>query len=236
MAINDIDYFNRNNSNNYLLDMFYDYQMVIVIILLVLCGTIVSSEVSEKTIKMLLIKPYSRTKILLAKYITSFIILVFSIIFVFLVQYIVGNVTFGFNSFLENLGIIYNYQTQVVSLVSNAKYLLIELLQFLPFFLIIISLYMVIGCLTFNNTLSIIAPLFLIFFSNTINGLVVKHNISFMKYFITLNWDLTEVFFYKTPNYSYLTLKGCIIVSCIYIILFALISIILFNKKDIRNT
>ena len=73
-----------------LFDAFSGYSLFIIILIIIVAGTIVSEEFNKGTIKLLLVRPYSRVKILLSKYITCLIVLICSIIFVALMQTVVG--------------------------------------------------------------------------------------------------------------------------------------------------
>ena len=60
-----------------------------------IAGTIVSEEFNKGTIKLLLVKPYTRNKILLSKFITTLIMIVFVIIVTITMQILIGGVLFG---------------------------------------------------------------------------------------------------------------------------------------------
>ena len=98
-----------SNSNNGIIENFYnEYFLMILIIIIIVSGSIVSEEFSKGTIKLLLVKPYSRTKILLSKYITSLLMIVFAIVFILLAQLIIGGIFFGYDT-LTIPKIVYNF-------------------------------------------------------------------------------------------------------------------------------
>ena len=67
------DIYNESNSRSFLLDVFSKYELFIIITIVLIAGAIVSDEFNKGTIKLLLVRPYSRAKILIAKFITIII-------------------------------------------------------------------------------------------------------------------------------------------------------------------
>ena len=65
----DIKISQGNDLKGILEDFFSNYELFIVIIIVMIAGSIVSEEFNKGTIKLLLVKPYSRMKILLSKFI-----------------------------------------------------------------------------------------------------------------------------------------------------------------------
>ena len=78
--------------------------------IIMVAGTIVSEEFNKGTIKLLLVKPYSRYKILLSKFLTILIMIVFSILVVIGMELLVGGILFGFDS-LSIPVVEYNFNT-----------------------------------------------------------------------------------------------------------------------------
>ncbi len=70
---NDININKINDIRGILKSFFHEYGLFIIVMIIMVAGTIVSEEFNKGTIKLLLVKPYSRNKILLAKLITVFI-------------------------------------------------------------------------------------------------------------------------------------------------------------------
>jgi len=82
----------------------YDYmagsfiQFVLTVMMVIIAGTSISSEISKGTIKFWSFTPYKRWKILLSKFVVSTIILVVTTIIISLISAIVGNIFFGANN------------------------------------------------------------------------------------------------------------------------------------------
>src|SRR5699024_1599427 len=86
-----------NDFKGLLEDFFSNFELFIIVIIVMIAGSIVSEEFNKGTIKLLLVKPYSRTKILLSKYITVLLTIIFTTITVIAMQTIVGGLFFGFD-------------------------------------------------------------------------------------------------------------------------------------------
>ena len=72
--------------------------LFIIITIVLIAGAIVSDEFNKGTIKLLLVRPFNRAKILLAKFITVLITVLFVMILTVILQFIVGGIFFGFES------------------------------------------------------------------------------------------------------------------------------------------
>ena len=109
----------ENDNRNILLNLFNNYELFILIIAIVIASSIVSEEFSRGTIKLLLVKPYNRTKILISKFIVCILILILAIIFLALSQLIIGGFIHGFDS-LSTPAIIYNFETHSIQTMNIA--------------------------------------------------------------------------------------------------------------------
>lgn len=82
----------------------YDYMagsfiaFVLTIMMVIIAGTSISSEISKGTIKFWSFTPYKRWKILLSKLVVSTFILIITTIIISLISAIVGNIFFGANN------------------------------------------------------------------------------------------------------------------------------------------
>ena len=95
---NHVDVNKANDLRGILSNFFNEFGLFIIVIVVMIAGTIVSEEFNKGTIKLLLVKPYSRNKILLSKFITVLIMVAFSIVMIIGMELIVGGFIFGFES------------------------------------------------------------------------------------------------------------------------------------------
>ncbi len=221
-----------SNAQITLLDVFSDYSFFIILAIVIIAGTIVSEESNKGTIKLLLVRPYKRTKILLAKFITCLIILVISLISVVVIQTVVGGIVYGFESY-GNQVVMYNYTSNSIELVGALQYLVMSALSILPQYLLLMTLAFAISTVLTNTPMAIAVPLLGIIGAEMINMLVEKAR--FLLYFVTPHWDLGMYAFGKLPTYEGVTLGFSISICVIYFAFMLWISILTFKNRDIKN-
>lgn len=231
---------NNKNINNYktlnyqLKTTLEDYEIFIIIIILITSSTIISNELKEGTIKLLLIKPYTRNQILLSKYLSMIIVMVLSIIYLYLTQLLIGGFYLGFSSLQEKV-VIYNFQLSTIMCYNIFGYTFLRILLKLPMLILLSTLSFLISIITSNNILSLTISLIVYIFSASIKSLAINYNIKIMKYLLTMNWNINEYLFGKLSEYKYLNLTTSIIICIIYYIFLLILSFMIFNKKDIKN-
>lgn len=232
---------NKKNINDYttlnyqLRTTLEDYEIFIIIIVLIISSNILAEEITKGTIKLLLIKPYKRSKILLSKYITIIITIFISIIFLYIMQLLLGGLFLGFDSLKEKV-IIYNYQKSQIMCYNIFVYTLIRVISKLPMLLLISTISYLLSIISSNSTTSLTITMLIYIFSQSINALAITYNAKIMRYLLTVNWNFTEYLFGNIPQFKYINLTLSSIVCIIYLIIMITISFILFNKKDIKNT
>lgn len=231
---NKVDLNRENTSRSSLMNSLNNNEIFIIILIVVMSGTIVSSEFNKGTIKSLLVRPYSRTKILLSKYISSVIVLLITILITLLVDLLLGGLFFSFDS-LSIPVVIYNFNTSIVEEYNVFTYTIVSMLAQLPKLIIILTIAFTLSATTVNSQISISFPLVLYMFGGIINAMALSYNLKWMKYFITLNWDLNEYLYGRLPQFQYGTLTNSIIMNVVYIMILMLFTIFMFKKKNIKN-
>ena len=231
---NKIDLNQENTVRNNLRCIFNSYEILIVILIIIISGTIISNEFNKGTIKNLLIRPYKRSTIFISKYISSFIILILSIIYLVSLELIVGGILFGLDS-LNIPIVVYNFTTSSLVEYNIFRYLGILILAKMPLLILIMTLSITLSTITLNSPISIAVPILGYTFSGIIGSLAMSFDLKWMKYFPTMNWDLTEYLFGGLPAFQYTSLSHAIIISIIYFAIMFTLSIIVFNKKNIKN-
>lgn len=103
----------------------------IIVTVIFIAGSIVSEELNKGTIKLLLVKPYSRRKILFAKLMACLFVLLTMYIIVNITYFIVTGITYGFNNYSNN-NLIYNFNSGSVENISTFKYMLLSDTLLLP--------------------------------------------------------------------------------------------------------
>ncbi len=225
----------KDNAKSLLLDSVQSFSFFIIIVAVVISGTIVSEEFNKGTIKLLLVRPFKRVQILLAKFIASLIILLISITTVIILQTIIGGICYGFDSYsLPTL--VYNFNTNSVENIGTIQYLLISAICLLPKFILLLTLSFTIGTVLVSTPIAIAIPLIGVMGEEIINQLVSSfEKARFLIYFVTPNWDLNIYTFGKLPEIEKITLPFSIIVCMFYFIVMISINIFAFKKKNIKN-
>ena len=118
-------------------NLFKKAGFIIVITIALIAGTIVSEEFNKGTIKQLLIRPYSRSKILLSKLITAFIVFVF-VLLIYYILSILSNIISGNAKELLMPILKYDFNSDLVYKQSLLSSFVIGNLCILPRYLIII--------------------------------------------------------------------------------------------------
>ncbi len=225
----------ENKSLRSVLVTFYnEYSFLIVVIIIVISGIIVSEEYNKGTIKLLLIRPYSRAKILLSKYLTCLIILAFTILSFLVLQLIIGTIFFGTSS-LSIPVINYNFNTESISILNVFSYLGLTTITILPKLLLLMTLAFALGTIFGHSAIAIAVTLIGYVGSDILNYLVIANKVEFMKYWVTLNWDFDGYLFGQLPAFKYVNLNLSIITCIVYFLVMIIVSFIVFKKKNIKN-
>ena len=223
-----------NDTRGILKNFFSEYGLFIIVIVVMIAGTIVSEEFNKGTVKLLLIKPYSRTKILLSKYITILVMTVFAIAIILLMELIVGGIVFGYDS-LSIPVVEYNFNTSQLEILNIFTYVGIEILTQLPMIILLATLAFALSTIFTNSAFAITISLLGFMSPSIINALVIQYKVNFMRFFVTMNWDLSEYLFGKLPSMQGMTLGFSIIMCLIYLFAMIIPTFIIFKKKNIKN-
>ena len=222
---------NQENSLNYQLrTLTEDYELFLIILILIIASNTICEEFNKGTIKLLLIKPYSRGKILISKYLACLITLMISILFLIGIELLIG-IPFLKTDSLKWPVIIYHYGKKKIIKYSIKKYMWIRIIARLPFFIIILTINFTLSVLLNSTALSISLPMLLYLLDGMINHIETTPYIKFTKYLINHHWHLENYLFGKNTN----NLKLSIIVWLIYFLVLSTITLHHFKRKDIKN-
>ena len=217
-----------------LVNFYGEFLLLIVIFIFMVAGPIVSQEFSKGTIKMLLVKPYSRTKILLSKYIVTLSSIFIAIAVMFLLEIIIGGLFFGLGS-LSNKVVVYSNINDTVTYMSMFKYIVLISLSKLPQFIFLATLVFAMSTITNNTAVSIITGFVAYIGTNIIAALIESLDKAWVKFFIGLNWDFNDYIFKNKPEVSGLSLGFSLFICLIHLLVFIVPTFIVFKNKDIKN-
>ena len=190
----------QNNLSYQLRTIVSDYELFIVLLILIVSSTILTDEFRDGTIKLLLIKPYSRGKILLGKYLSVVIFMGITILFLIVIQLLIGGIIFGMDS-LKLPVVAYHFELGKTVEYSIFSYMMIQILAKIPFLLMMITIAIVLGVLTNSSVLAMIFPLTLYLFNSSLSSLCIKYKLEFMKYLVNINWNLNDYLFGGSAGY-----------------------------------
>ena len=93
-----VDVNNEATLQGVIKNLYYELSFMIFVFMIMISGSIVSEEFNKGTIKNLLTIPHTRSSILLSKYITVLLMIPFIVLFILLLEFVIGGAFFGFSS------------------------------------------------------------------------------------------------------------------------------------------
>jgi ABC-2 type transport system permease protein len=198
----------------------------------IIAADIVAGEFSGGTIKLLLIRPASRAKILLSKYISVFGFLLFLMLILLVTSIIVSGLLYGFGSTTEMFS--YSGRDGVMHQISYAS----ETFRAYGFgsvdLIMILTLAFMVSTVFRSSAIAITLSIVSIFVGGTI-GEFIKHY-SWAKYYLFLNTDLSKYYTQASPTLdSDTTIQFSILILIVYFIIFNGLSWYVFKKRDIAS-
>ena len=228
------DIYNTNSLKGILENFYSQFGIFLIVVVVMIAGTIVSEEFNKGTIKLLLVKPYTRNKILMAKAITTLIMIIFIIVVTLVMQILIGGIIFGFDSLSEPV-VAYNFNTNTMEEMNIFASLGVQTLTQLPMIILLATLAFAISTLFSNSTLAITISLLGFMSASIINQLAIGYDLQFMKYFVTMNWDLSIYANGALPYMEGMNMTMSIIICVIYFLIMMIPTFIVFKKRNIKN-
>ena len=228
------DIHNTNTLKGILENFYSQFGIFLIVVVVMIAGTIVSEEFNKGTIKLLLVKPYTRNKILMAKAITTLIMIIFIIVVTLVMQILIGGIIFGFDSLSEPV-VAYNFNTNTMEEMNIFANLGVQTLTQLPMIILLATLAFAISTLFTNSTLAITISLLGYMAASIINQLAIGYDLQFMKYFVTMNWDLSIYANGALPYMEGMSMTMSIIICVVYFLIMMIPTFIVFKKRNIKN-
>lgn len=228
------DIHNTNSLKGILENFYAQFGIFLIVVVVMIAGTIVSEEFNKGTIKLLLVKPYTRNKILMAKAITTLIMIIFIIVVTLVMQILIGGIIFGFDSLSEPV-VAYNFNTDTMEEMNIFANLGVQTLTQLPMIILLATLAFAISTLFSNSTLAITISLLGFMSASIINQLAIGYDLQFMKYFVTMNWDLSIYANGALPYMEGMNMTMSIIICVVYFLIMMIPTFIVFKKRNIKN-
>jgi len=208
----------------------HDFLSVVSLLTIIVSAGIIANEFRWGTIKLLLIRPVSRTKILFSKYFSTLFFALGALLFILVGSWLIGAVLFGFDGMNPKTlhfgsdGI--EYKSVLSQITSGYGYKLVNLVMMATFAFMISAVFR-------NSSLAIGIAIFLMFAGNTIVTAFSQH--SWAKYILFANTDLEQ---YNTGHVFIegMTLSFSITMLIIYYVIFIALAWIFFTKRDVAGT
>ncbi|MDR4948701.1 ABC transporter permease [Neobacillus cucumis] len=198
------------------------------VFIIIVAAGIVASEFNWGTIKLLLIRPINRSKILLSKYITVLLFAFLMLVIMFVFSGLLGAILFGFP---EKAVPYLNYSNGHVSEQNMLIHLLIYYGLSSIDMIMLVTMAFMISAVFRNSSLAIGLSLFLLFTGGQFTALLAM-KFDWAKYILFANTDLLQ-YFEGTPLVDGMTVPFSIFILVIYFALFQLLAFYVFNKRDI---
>lgn len=231
---NDTEYQNTATANYTFQNSIGTYIAIIVMVVVIVAGVSISEEFNKGTVKLLLVRPYSRTKILISKLIAVFITMLVTTVAILLLQFIIGGIVYGFGTYMMNV-VQFDFTTNSIITLNIFAYLGLIFICKLPIFILIGTLAFALSTLFLNSPLAVALPILGYMGSDVINMIAISYKWDWVKYFVTPNWDLSQYLFGGTPMFSGISIEFSITICAIYFVIMLAASIVSFKKRNIKN-
>jgi len=200
---------------------------IIALFAIIMGGRIVANEFSNGTIKLLLIRPVKRWKVLVSKYISLLLYTLLMLLVLFVVSFLFGGILFGFKGvdtpFLEMTGGVIREVSMTLHLFKVIALSCVNLIM-------MVTLAFMISTVSRNSGLAIGIGVFLLMIGNVIT--MVLSQFEWSKFILFANVDLNQ-HINGTPIVEGMTMTFSVIVLIVYFVIFNAISYLGFTKRDI---
>lgn len=199
------------------------------LLVVVIAADLLAAEFSAGTIKLLLVGPASRAKILLAKYASLLGFAAMLTVICFVASYLAGGILEGFGGLGQRTveigasGAIEKHSLLAGAL-EDYGYQAVGMLIYATFAFMISSAFR-------SSSMAIAFSLFFMLMGNALAGLLSKYE--WVKYLLFSNIDLSQYADGSTPLRPEMTLSFSIGMLAAYYALFHLVAWLLFTKRDV---
>ncbi len=201
---------------------------LVIIFVIIVAGDSVAGEFSGGTIKLLLLQPASRSKILLGKYISVFLFAVFMILLVMLTAFVGGAIVHGFD------GASTTYLTMSASGdIIERSMLLHTLVTYglqCVMLVFVATIAFLISTVFRSSAMAISFAIGIQFSVPVLTVLVLQYD--WAKYVLFVHIDLTQ-YLNNTPLIEGVKMPFAVSVLAVYFIVFNAITWLLFNRRDV---
>lgn len=203
--------------------------MLVTILTVIVAADMIAAEFTWGTIKLLLVGPASRMKIMMSKYISTMIFALLLLVIMFAAAFGAGAVLQGFDGLtLPHLTIGTDGLVQETSMIADSLqkygYAVVSLFMY-------VTLAFMISAAFRSSSMAIAFSLLFMLVGNTLTMILSSY--SWSKYLLFANIDLTRYLPGSEPIRPEMTLGFSISMLVAYYVVFQLVSWLLFTKRDV---
>ncbi|MDF2947147.1 MAG: hypothetical protein K0S51_1826 [Bacillales bacterium] len=203
--------------------------IVITIFTIIIVGDVVAGEFSSGTIKLLLIRPASRAKILLSKYISVLMFGILLLLVLFVVSIAINGILYGFK-YIDLPLIKMNTEGEIVE-----KSMILNLWKTYMYngvsTVIYVTMAFMISSAFRSSSMAIGFSIGALFAGNIVMELLQRFDWS--KYVLFANIDLTQYLVGSRPFQEGMTFSFSVGVLVVYFLIFNVISWLIFTRRDV---
>lgn len=201
---------------------------IVIVFAIIIAADMVAGEYTTGTMKLLLIRPHSRTKILFSKYIAVSLFAVVMLALLVVCGYAANALLYGVGS-SHTTDLYLNEQGQVVALHVWLQVIKMYGLSIFPI-MGYVTLAFAVSTVLRNSALALGISLFIMIVGNSMIEATAK--LEWLKYLPFANSDIS-LYIFHLPARPEMTLNFSITVLLAYIVGLTLLSWIVFKKRDV---
>ena len=196
---------------------------------IVIAADIVANEFATGTIKMLLIRPASRSKILLSKYVATLLFSLLLLVVLFVTSFVISGILYGFSGAATP----HLYVTSDLVVKESPMFLQVMKTYGLNSvqLIMLVTMAFMISSVFRSSSLAIGLSLMLLVMGDLFTAIFSRWE--WGKYWLFANTNLMQYLDGNTPIIEGMTLPFSITVLAVYYVLFMVLSWTIFVKRDV---
>lgn len=199
------------------------------ILTVIIAADMIAAEFTWGTIKLLLVGPASRTKIMISKYIATLGFALLLLIITFAASYAAGGILEGFEGTdqmkisISDAGVIQE-SSYLLDTLQKYGYSVVSMVMYVTMAFMISSAFR-------SSSMAIAFSLLFMLVGSTLSALLSGY--SWVKYLLFSNIDLTQYMDGATPLRPEMTLSFSIAMLVAYYVVFQFVAWLLFTRRDV---
>lgn len=228
---NEQDILNSHTLRAVLTNFSGEFGLFILIYVIMVAGSIVSEEYQRGTIKNLLTKPFKRRTILSSKLLVVILFIPLIMLFMSLIEILIGGVILGFDSLFVP---VVQYINGGLETYSVLGYLFSLLFASLPIYFAVGIFAFMLSTVTASTSAAITISFLFYLLLNVISNLAVVYDFGVFKFFVSLYWDFSYLVTGSSSPFG-ASISTSVLVILLYVLVMLCIAYVTFGKKDVKN-